>query len=122
MPAGYIIAESMRPGTQLQGIPPRLTSVERHAVKNPAPDQPSVWTTIEFEFPGKEAERVADALAEVLQEHGGWYTDFELGGEEFVIFPRRIFRYGRGDEAARAKAQAYGRSVGVPAPQLDWAD
>jgi hypothetical protein len=31
-----------------------------------------------------------------------------------------VFRYRRGDEAGRAEAVAYGRSVGTPEHQLDW--
>lgn len=38
------------------------------------------------------------------------------------LFPGKVFRYPRGDQAGRAEAQAHGRSVGVPEPQLDWTD
>lgn len=79
-----------------------------------------MWTTIEFEFPDEEIERVARALADVLDEQGGWYTDFAHGTEKFVIFAGRIFRYPRGELAGRSQAQAFGRSIGVPEPQLDW--
>jgi hypothetical protein len=120
MIAGYILAESMPPGARLQGLPLTLTKIERYAVRDAAPGQPSVWTTIEFEFPEGEAERVANALSEVVAEQGGWYTNFDVGDETFVIFANRIFRYRRGDEAARAEVAAYGRSVGVPESQLDW--
>jgi hypothetical protein len=40
--------------------------------------------------------------------------------EAFVVFPGRVFRYLRGDAAGRTEAQAHGRTVGVPEPQLDW--
>lgn len=122
MIAGYVLAESIRPGARLEGVPLTLTRIERYPVKNATPDQPSVWTTIEFEFAEEEAERVADALAKVLDEHGGWYTDFAAGGERFVIFAHRIFRYAAGDKTVRAEAEAYGRSVGVPDSQLDWGE
>jgi hypothetical protein len=39
-----------------------------------------------------------------------------------VVFPGKIFRYRRGDQAGREEAQARGRSVGVPEQQLDWTD
>ena len=45
---------------------------------------------------------------------------FESPAEDFIVFPGRIFRYPRGDEAARAQAQAYGRQLAIPEPQLDW--
>jgi hypothetical protein len=120
MIAAYILVEGMRPGTRLEGLPLTLTKIERYPVKDATPDQPSVWTTIEFEFPDEEAEGVATALSEVIAEHGGWYTHFDLGDETFVIFAHRIFRYRRDDADARAEVAAYGRSVGVPDSQLDW--
>jgi len=122
MIAGYVLAESIRLGARLEGLPLTLTTIERYPVKDTTPDEPSVWTTIAFEFAEGDVERVADALAEVLDEHGGWYTDFTAGGEKFVIFARRIFRYAAGDKTGRAEAEAYGRSVGVPDSQLDWVE
>ena len=100
MIAGYVLAESIRLGARLEGLPLTLTTIERYPVKDTTPDEPSVWTTIAFEFAEEDVERVADALAEVLDEHGGWYTDFTAGGEKFVIFARRIFRYAAGDTLA----------------------
>ncbi|MFD9390499.1 hypothetical protein ACFWBB_07080 [Streptomyces sp. NPDC060000] len=32
----------------------------------------------------------------------------------------KVFRRRRGDEAGRAEAVAYGRSLGTPVHQLDW--
>ncbi len=122
MIAGYVLAEGIRLGARLEGLPLTLTTIERYPVQDTAPDEPSVWTMIAFEFPEEEAERVADALAKVLDEHGGWYTDFAAGGEKFVIFANRIFRYAVGDKAGRAEAEAYGRSAGVPDSQLDWVE
>src|SRR5438128_2645920 len=112
----------MRPGSLLEGIPLSLTKIERYAVSDATPDQPPVWTTVEFEFAEEDAERMAAALSDVLDEQGGWYTNFEVGGETLVIFARRIFRYPHGSQAGRAEAEAYGRSVGVPESQLDWPD
>ena len=121
MTAGYLLVEGMRVGARLEGLRLALTKIERYAVRNPSPDQPSSWTTVEFEFAEAEAERVAEALADVLDD-GPWYTDFTVGDETFVIFARRIFRYRRGNHAGRAEAAAYGRSVGVPESQLDWGE
>jgi hypothetical protein len=36
------------------------------------------------------------------------------------MFPGRTFHYPRGDEADRAEAQAHGRQLAIPQPQLDW--
>ena len=50
----------------------------------------------------------------------GWYVNFQSPAESFIVFPGRIFRYPRGDAAGRAGAQAYGRRLAIPGPQLDW--
>jgi hypothetical protein len=52
----------------------------------------------------------------------GWYANWNSDTEATVVFPSKIFRYPRGDQAGRAEALAHGRSVGVPEPQLDWTD
>ena len=66
MALGYVLVESMRPGTRLEGLPLTLTKIERYPVRDPAPEQPAVWTTVEFEFADEDAGRLADALAAVL--------------------------------------------------------
>jgi hypothetical protein len=120
MALGYVLVESMRPGTRLEGLPLALTKIERYQVQDATSEQPSVWTTVEFEFPEEEAGRLADALAGVLDEHGGWYSHFNVNGETFVVFAERVFRYPSGDKAGRAAAEEHGRSAGVPESQLDW--
>ncbi len=72
-------------------------------------------------FEDSHAVALAEALEEIL-EQPGWYADFHNDEEIFVVFPRKIFRYPRGDEAQRSEAQAHGRELGIPEPQLDWAD
>jgi hypothetical protein len=89
-------------------------------VGNATPDQPSVWTTVVFEFPEESSDEVASGLAAVLNERGGWYSHFNVNGETFVIFAGRIFRYPSGDKPGRAEAAAHGRRLGVPESQLDW--
>jgi hypothetical protein len=73
-----------------------------------------------FEAEERDAGLLADALAKVLDQQCGWYTDFRTPEETFVVFSGRVFRYPRGDSRGRAEATAYGRSVGVPGHQLDW--
>lgn len=120
MVSGYILVEGMRPDACLEGLPLTLTKIERYPVVNPGPDQPAVWTTVEFAFPEDASDRVASALAEVIEEKGGWYSHFNAAGETYVVYGRRTFRYPSGDPDGRAEAEAYGRSVGVPEAQLDW--
>jgi hypothetical protein len=58
-------------------------------------------------------------FADVLDQPG-WYVNFQSFAESFVVFPGRVFRYPRGDDSGRAQAQAYGRQLAIPEPQLDW--
>lgn len=77
---------------------------------------------IDFEADDRDAESLADALAACLADEGGWYADFGVGEDHVVVFAGKVFRYRRGDRAARAEAEAHARSVGVPEHQLDWKD
>jgi hypothetical protein len=119
MPAGYIIAESIRPGSQLEGLSFTLSCIERYTVDNATDDQPAAWTMIHFEFPEDQVEAVANALLRCSISPAGTPI-FVTEEDEIVIFPRRVFQYSRGDLAARAEAEAYARALGIPGPQLDW--
>jgi hypothetical protein len=116
---GVLIAESLRAGTALEGIGLTTRKIQRSSPGNTTADQPRTWTIIHFEAAEADAGALAGKLAEILDQPG-WYTDFRTPDEIFVVFPRRIFRYPRGDSAQRAEAEAHGRSLGIPEPQLDW--
>ncbi|WP_405957940.1 hypothetical protein [Streptomyces phaeochromogenes] len=117
---GVLIAESLRAGAQLTGIPLRITRLTRVEMTDPGQDQPRLWTLLDFAADELEAERLADQLASSLSSTGGWYTDFHTSRETFVVFADKVFRYARGQAEGRREAQDYGRSVGVPEQQLDW--
>jgi len=117
---GYIIAESIKPGAVLEGLSLTLTKISRSLSDNASSDQPRAWTLIEFTTTEDPA-RLAEALAAVLDDHPSrWYTHFAAGTEMFVVFPKRVFRYQKGDAGGRRRAQDYARSIGVPDVQLDW--
>ena len=118
---GAVILESLRVGGSLEGIPLVVRRLSRSAIEGTTPDQPSVWTILEFEVDDKHAEPLADALLDLLA-RPGWYADFHDDREIFVVFPDRVYRYPRGDRAARSAAQEHGRTLGIPEPQLDWTD
>ncbi|MEW2400683.1 hypothetical protein [Streptomyces sp. NPDC046862] len=123
MISGYVLGESLRPGAvfQPQGLRPRLRGVSRLDVSHSAAaGQPPSWTLVEWETDGDDVAALAEAFAEVLEPENGWYADFTAGDEHVVVFAGKVFRYRRGDEAGRAEAVAYGRSVGTPEHQLDW--
>ena len=116
---GTLIAESLRVGTNLENLTLTVRKISRYRVQGTTPDQPDIWTVLEFESDEPGGRQLAEALAGVLDQPG-WYVDFRSRTETFVVFPGRIFRYSRGDKAGRADAQAYGRQLAIPEPQLDW--
>ena len=120
--SGVLISESLRVGGELSGVPLQLTAIERIAVGDATADQPRHWTLLHFRAPEDTAGQLAEALTNCLAPTGGWYVDFSTTTETYVVFAGRVFRYARGDAAARAEVQAYARSVGVPESQLDWKD
>jgi hypothetical protein len=121
---GQLIAESLKIGERFHVRGVRLLGATR--VQPPEerlrPDQPRQWTFIGFEMDDKLAPAVADALAAALDGERGWYCNFSTTTEAWVIYRGRVFHYPIGDPAGRTEAQAYGRSLGVPEPQLDWGE
>ncbi|WP_020580096.1 hypothetical protein [Actinopolymorpha alba] len=118
---GVLILESLRVGTSLEDVPFVVRKLSKYNATGTSPDQPSVWTAIEFEVEDAHAVSLAEGLASTFDKPG-WYADFHNEQEIFVVFPDRVFRYPRGHRASRMEAQAYGRELGVPEPQLDWTD
>ena len=116
---GTLIAESLRVGTSLENLQLTVRKVSRYQVAGATPDQPGIWTSLDFTAAEQQAGELARSFAAALAEPG-WYVNFESPAESFVVFPGRIFRYPRGDAAARAEAQEYGRRLAIPEPQLDW--
>jgi len=119
---GVLIAESLRAGAQLTGIPLQITKLTRVEMTNPGEDQPRLWTLLDFAAEETEAQQLADQLASCLSSTGGWYSDFHTSNDTFVIFANKVIRYPRGQAEGRRAAQDYGRSVGIPEQQLDWRD
>jgi len=99
----------------------RVIKTETWQVGNAAEGQPPVWTALSFEAPVGQADAITEALSGALKERG-WYINASTDALVYVIFPRKVFRYPKGDGAQRAVAQAYARSVGVPESQLDWGE
>jgi hypothetical protein len=116
---GTLIAESLRVGTVLENLRLTVRKISKYRAGGTTPDQPDIWTTLDFEAEEALAEELAQAFASALDQPG-WYVNFESPAENFVVFPGRIFRYPRGDAAGRAAAQAHGRQLAIPDPQLEW--
>ena len=118
---GALILESLRVGTELSGIPVLVRKISRYDVSSATTGQPPVWSVLEFGVEDWQAEALATELAAAL-DAPGWYADFHNDAEIFVVFPGRVFRYPRGDAAAREEAQQFGRELEIPEPQLDWTE
>ena len=116
---GTLIAESLRVGTTLADLNLIVRKISRYRAGGATPDQPDIWTALDFEADNRDARELAEAFAGVLDQPG-WYVNFQSPAESFIVFPGKIFRYPRGDAAGRATAQAHGRRLGIPDPQLDW--
>jgi hypothetical protein len=99
----------------------RIIRCARFEVTGAADYQPPVWTLIEFEAPASSGDALASELAARLLSPG-WYANWNSDTEATVVFPGKIFRYQRRDQARREEALTHGRAVGVPEPQLDWTD
>jgi hypothetical protein len=118
---GTLIAESVRAGATLTNVNLTVRTISRQTIEASTPEQPEIWTLVEFEADEADAGDLAEAFAGVLDDQPtAWYVDFRSPAETFVVFPGRVFRYPRGDRDARAEAVAYGRQAGVPESQLDW--
>jgi hypothetical protein len=118
---GALILESLRVGVAISDVPLVVRKISRYAVASATPSQAPVWSVLEFGVEDERAEVLAQTLADALDQPG-WYADFHDPREVFVVFPGRVFRYERGDAAARAEAQDFGRELGIPEVQLDWTD
>jgi hypothetical protein len=119
MIVGTLITESLRVGTNLEDLNLTVRKICRYRAQGATPDQPDIWTTLDFEAEEAQAGQLAQAFADALDQPG-WYVNFQSPAESFVMFPGRIFRYPRGDEAGRAEAKGHGRHLAIPEPQLDW--
>jgi hypothetical protein len=116
---GTLIAESLRVGTNLEHLSLSVTKISRYRAGGTTPEQPEIWTVFEFEADETVADDLARAFAGAVGEPG-WYVNFQSPAQAFVVYPGKIFSYPRGDGEGRGEAQAYGRRLGIPEPQLDW--
>lgn len=118
MLTGLLLKESLSDLSVLDRL--RITQTETWHVTNAAEFQPPVWTALSFEVSAADAESMIEALSHALKPQ--WYIDARWGDEVIVIFPGRVFRYQRGDQAGKAEAQAYALIIGIPPSQVDWGD
>ncbi|GAA2406767.1 hypothetical protein [Streptomyces coeruleofuscus] len=124
---GVLIAESLRVGAELAGVPLRVTKIARVEVEGAAAGQPQRWTLLDFTGEEADAEPPAERPAACLDPTGSWYVNYNTTPEAFVVFLSAVFRYPRGQDPhgraeGRRRAQGHARSLGIPEAQLDWRD
>ncbi len=118
--SGVLIAESLVRDRPVEGFALSVRKIARADVGDVTAGQPLTWTFIEFDVDESAVDQLAASLSHALDPTLGWYCDYRTADDTFVVFAGRVFRYPRGQADGRAKAEAYGRSVGIPETQLDW--
>ncbi len=116
---GVLLKESLADETVLDLL--KITKIEKWDVSNATKNQPKVWHAMWYEGESSQADKIADVLSKALKQ-GEWYTNFRAEDQVYVIFPRKVFVYTRGDETRREEAKEYGRSIQLDESQLDWTE
>lgn len=119
MLAGALVIESLRLGVVIDQPELVVRRLSRVAPTSATPDQPAIWSLLEFQSASADPDLLAKTLAGAL-DSPGWYANFDSDGHVYVVFPGKVFRYPRNDSASHAAALAYARTVGVPPEQCDW--
>jgi hypothetical protein len=114
-------------GLRLAEGPEFLLNLLKATHRGATPEQPSVWTTVEFQFPEEEAGMLADALAEVLEDKGWLVLAFQRERRDLrclcrtrVPLPERRQGWtcrGRGLRALGRRARAVARQGRVRVAQ-----
>ena len=115
---GLLLKESLADESVLDTL--RVTKTEVWDVENAVDWQPKRWTAITFEGDDDQADAIAGRLSRALKP--AWYANLSTQTHAYVVFAGRFFKYPKGDRQARADAQQYALSVGVPASQVDWGE
>ncbi len=119
--SGLLIKESLQQPNILETLPIQITKTEIWTASNPTEFQPALWTAMTFEAEDRVADEVAEQLSHSLKPKG-WFINASTASHVYVIFPNKVFRYTKGDQAARAEAARFGLAVCVPERQLDWGE
>jgi hypothetical protein len=116
---GLIIKESLSSDTVFHTPGLKIVRSESWDVSGRiAAFQPATWNAIYIEGPEEKLDETAGILAQTMLPK--WYANLSDSETEHVIFRGKIFRHRKGDKADAAEAIRYGRSLGIPEPQLDW--
>jgi hypothetical protein len=115
---GLLLLESLKDEGTLDLV--RVTKTEVWDVENAVGWQPKQWTAVSFEGESDRADEVAGAMSQTMKP--AWYANFSTGTHVYVVFEGRVFKYVKRDARARAEAESYAISVGIPESQIDWGE
>lgn len=115
---GLLLRESLKDEGILDLV--KVTKTEVWGVEDAVDWQPKRWTAVSFEGESDRADGVAEMMSRVMKP--AWYANFSTETHVYVVFEDRVFKYVKGDAKARAEAQSYAISVGIPESQVDWGE
>lgn len=119
MLTGLLLKESLQDTFILDAL--RITKTEVWQVQNATPNQPSIWTALSFETDDSQADMLAEAMSQALKPKG-WFINASTEEHVYVMFPRQVFKYRKGDNEQRSAAVEFGRGCEIPEQQLDWSE
>lgn len=118
MITGLLIKESLLSLNILEHV--TITKEDRWDIDDAAEGQDSVWNIVYFEFEDSEIDNVTKEISESLKE-GKWFVDFRDNENVYLVFKNKVFKYKKGDTAARKGVEKYAvEIVGIPTTQLNW--
>lgn len=117
--SGLIIEESLRDSSVLDLV--KVTRKEKWEVSNPGKFLPKTWTACYIQGDKSQVDVFAEKVSHAIKPKG-CYANISTKEYVYVIFPHKMFKYKRGDKQKRLGAIEFGRSLGIPKRQLDWAE
>jgi hypothetical protein len=80
------------------------------------------WTMHTVEFSEEKADWIADEISKSIDaRHPHWYADFKNDTHHYIVYLLKVFKVDITDPAQYEEAKKYGRKLGIPAEQLDFA-
>lgn len=118
---GVIIQESLTDQEMLDKVHILRTVVEEVTPEHQTP-WVKTWILHTVVIEEAEADKWAEWLSNNIDDSHDhpWYVDYKNDLFHYVIFPGKIFKIERTNVSQNKEAQNYGKSVGIPAHQLDW--
>ena len=114
---GLIIKESLADTSILSRL--SIEKEESWDIDNAVNGQAKHWHVVHVQLGEDHVGEVAEDLSQSLK-NGPWYVDLSDGKSVYVVFPRRVFLYEKGNTEERKRAEDFGRAIGIPESQLDW--